>query len=87
MDGAKADLLALLALDPTLKEAARELSLVKRQEAEAREAERKQFAGALAKVRLTTALDLFFFNVYELERCVDIGAIARLLALLFCLSL
>jgi hypothetical protein len=60
LDGAKADLLALLALDPTLKAAARELSLVKRQEAEAREAERKQFAGAFAKVRLTTALDLFF---------------------------
>lgn len=52
MDGAKADLASLLALDPTLKEATRELVLVKRKEAEAREAEKKQFAGAFAKVEL-----------------------------------
>jgi hypothetical protein len=50
LDGAKADLETLLALDPTLKEPARELVLVKRKAAEIREAEKKQFAGAFAKV-------------------------------------
>ena len=51
LDGAKSDLEALLALDPTLKEPARELVLVKRKAAEIRKVEKEQFAGAFAKVR------------------------------------